>query len=222
MKLDKKRYSITKHGEKYCLFDTEQSGKITPHKYVGYLTKNSNDYYLPTGDKVTNLEQQLTEYKQSLPYNIEYYCPLYRNGLFEELVINNWLKENNFKNQYDNNYSLTISNLITGITSFNFTFENMDACGYGKNIKILVWESDYSWTEFECNRSPEDFIQTMLSILNVFVYTQIASLIKLTSETVSFDKISMTTIEVTNTLDVVKTDFRQELKQKLQQIIDNL
>lgn len=222
MKLDRERYSIIKRDGKYCLYDTDQLGRLTPNKYVGYLTKKGNNYYLPNGNKVVNLEQQLADYEQSLPYNVEYYNPTYREGIFEEFVIHRWLIDNNFKDTHDNNYSLSVSNIVGNPFVLNFTFVNMDADGHGKNIRIQIWKSDFSWSEFECDRTPESFIQVMSYILNVFAYSQIASLMSMTSSVVDFDNIDMSSMKITNKLDIVKNDFRQELKSKLQDLIDKL
>lgn len=78
------------------------------HKYLCLVGKDGKKFFVqgcqPTS-KLDVLEKQVKDYVASLPYDSDYYCPAWREGVFEEFIIHDYLTSMGFERpMYSNSH----------------------------------------------------------------------------------------------------------------------
>ena len=89
-----------KHNGKYMVHEKEPGNSRMVRKYLCLINKKGGSFYVDGFKPTTHidvLESQIREYTTSLPYDSEYYYPLYIKGLFEEFIIIDYLYSIGFK-----------------------------------------------------------------------------------------------------------------------------
>lgn len=110
----RKHYDIPKykHEGKFMVFSYTAKALRMAKKYLCLLNNKGSCFWVdgfePT-DKLTVLEEQIEKHIKSLPYDSEYYMPLFKKGLFEEYVIHDYMESLGFKKQrYSNDDDLYV------------------------------------------------------------------------------------------------------------------
>lgn len=90
-----------KEKNKFLLFkkEAETSGRFV-HKYLCLVEKKGLEFQvegLEHTNSMFTLRKQVDKYVKSLPYDSDYFCPRYRAGLTEELIIHDYLNSIGFE-----------------------------------------------------------------------------------------------------------------------------
>lgn len=180
-----------KHNGKYMIHEKEPGNSRMVHKYLCLINKKGGSFYVdgfkPT-TQIDVLESQIREYVKNLPYDSEYYFPLYREGMFEEFIILDYLyslgfkrgsygmgryfelKDKNIYGFKSSNFSISFSGLDTWDNSGkdkkgNITFN------IPKTITIYLHTGSYSWIEVKVKRNVEDIKKGIDSLLKPLYLT---------------------------------------------------
>jgi hypothetical protein len=151
------------------------------YKFLALIEKKKDKFnvigFESTRD-INILKDQILEYVKSLLFDSEYYDPFWRKGLFEEIVIIDYLDSIGFKSNGISFGIISFSLCDKNIYGFNssditITIHGLDS-GYDDNIpdevSICLWISRCSWVEIKSNRNATDIIKaidTMLSPLYI-------------------------------------------------------
>lgn len=195
--------------------------------------------YFVQGFKPTNklevLEQQVKDYTSSLPYDSDYYCPRWREGLFEELIIHDYLGSIGFKNpMYSSSqdyYELTDKN-IYGFETSKVAISIWGLCGWDnykdgkfnlpKEVRVVLHTGDWSWMEVKAKREVEDMKKAIDSILKPLCLTDSASNMKKAMLLTNVSNVEMTMNKLMMSYEVGSTDFKDTLKKQLEETLAKL
>ncbi len=225
--------SSYKHEGKFLFYDKEiNSGKRSVYKYLCQVKKIGKSFqvenFKPT-TKLDILKSNIEAHVKSLEFDSDYYQPQYREGIFEEFIVNDHLQKIGFKYsgsgfgsetyKYDreNVYGKDIDCIISidGLSAF------VDVLP--ETIKILYHSGDYSWVSINSKRNAKDIITAIDSLLKpLFITESIANLNtadKLTNDDLT--NLDLMLEKVSN-MTVTETSYKQELKEKLLKLANSL
>ncbi len=103
----KLHFDVFKNGDKYLIHEYNKGRRMVNLFLCEVSYKNGYwkvAEFKPTKD-IERLKSNINEYVKSLPYHSEYYYPLYREGIFEEHIIHDYLSDLGFK--YSSGYNNT-------------------------------------------------------------------------------------------------------------------
>lgn len=231
-----------KHNGKYLLFGADGSGKRMVNKYLCQLERKGQSFNVPGfkgTTKLNVLEKQVEQYVKSLPYDSEYYLPLYRKGLFVEYIIHDYLVSLGFKSHGDSFYELQDKN-VYGYKShpIKISFNNLDEENIwvkGKNgkegkfiskihkeVTLILWTGPYSWVESKCKRDVEDIKKAIDSILKPLFLTDSAVNFKKSEELKNAGDVNVIMKALTENMNIMSADYKQTLKEKLLELSNKL
>jgi hypothetical protein len=218
---------VIKFDNKYHLYTL--GGKRSPYKYLASVNKKGHSFWVdgfkPT-TKIEVLKSQIDEFGKSLPYDSEYYNPMFRAGVTEEHIMIDHLDSLGFKfDGSNNNYSHFIYNKksIYGhqLTNISVSIYGLDSFnGLKETIKITIDTDDYSWISATCKRTVEDMIKTIDSLLKPLLVTEAVSHIN-TADKMGFSNVDIIINKIKG-LDIQKTDTKDYLKTRLLEIANTL
>lgn len=227
----KDKYSVFKYQDSYLLSEKEELGKLLAHKYVGQVWKVGNGFKVEGFEPTTNINtlvDNLKSYELSLPYDLEFYYPVWKEGTFEDLVVADYLKNKGFKLEIANGlyYTLEIKNVYGKKTTISLLIYNLDSHSYDPNkpVDIAYSSGDYSWVSLPCERNVDEIIKRIDSILGIVCYSEITNYLKLIDGVNIDPKVleSLTLSKITNTYGVASAPFKDQLKTKLLEIANSL
>ncbi len=219
---------IFKFDGKYHIYT--EGGRRSPYKYLASVNKKGESFWVdgfkPT-TKMGILKGQIDEFVKSLPYDSEYYNPMFRAGVTEEHIMIDHLDSLGFK--YDGSHwdsrsyfeynkksiyghQLTdVSLSISGLDSFNELKEMV-------HINLHLGEG--SWVSSKCKRTVEDMIETVDGLLKPLLVTEAVSHIQTSDKmkTVNVDMI----LNQLKGIDIQKSDIKDYLKSQLLEIVNTL
>ena len=232
-------FKYGKFDNKIILYHPTEKGKRSPSKYVGHIEKvKSGCYKVPGGEPRTNLTSLLGDIKlyqeNMFKYDSEYYNPCFRNGVFEELVIHDWLDEHGFdhadthgdtcvytsnkKNLYGLGRDKTML-IIVGLDSFNYHNTTLP-----ETVKVSLTTGDdyYSGVSSTCKRNVEDIIECISSILKPMLLTNASTDL---NASINLDFTNLRTMlykinvaEFSKTEKSIKDEIIKELRNTLQKL----
>jgi hypothetical protein len=218
---------ILKLKGKYHIYD--DNGKRSPYKYLASVNKKGHSFWVdgfkPT-TKMDILKSQIDEFGKSLPYDSEYYNPMFRPGVTEEHIMIDHLDSLGFKfDGSNNNYSHFIYNKksIYGhqLTNISVSIYGLDSFNELKEtVKIIVDTGDYSWISSTCKRTVEDMIKTIDSLLKPLLVTEAVSHIN-TADKMEFGDVDIILNRIKG-INIQKTDIKDYLKTRLLEIANTL
>lgn len=138
------------------LYDESQKGKLIGIKYVGTIYQVGKNKYTLQGNlpfrTIDELKEQLKVYAESLPYDVEYYNPSFRNGYKEELIVAHELKKMgyNLSSGWGVEQATFVHDALTKPISFVWD---------SKYDKLTYHVEDWTWIKYPLN-SFEDVIST--------------------------------------------------------------
>lgn len=226
----KKYYTVFKHGkDTFLIHELKTGNSRMVYKYLCTVTNNKGYWTVPnfksTG-KLDVLKNNIETYVDSLEYDSEYYYPRYREGVFEEHIIHDYLDSIGFK--YGNNYSdfetydLKQKNIYGKESDVSLTFSGLNAFNkVSECVEISYSIAWGSWVSVKVKRNVEDIKKGIDSILKPLFLSDAATGI------INDDK-----LESNEQLDVLfnklvgftkhESSGREELKNKLLQLANSL
>lgn len=204
-----------------------EGGKRCAYKYLATVNKKGKSMFV-TGYKPTTkidvLKQQINDFVASLPYDSEYYSPLYRKGYREEIIIHDYLESIHFKRNGVDDYYILETPSIYGYqsTKVSLFFKGLDAFnGIKENVDVCLSTGDYSYVVCTCKRNVQDIIKTIDSLLKPLLLTESTSNIKLADKMKNNSTIDIVLKELQG-LDIKETNIKQYLKNELLKIANEL
>ena len=191
-----------------------------------YGIVNTDDLY----SNLEDLKDGIEKYLKSLEFKNHYYNPMYRKGVFEDYVINDYLEERNFKFlssfQHVSVYEYNGKNVYGGNgNKLTLSFVNLNNY-FGKEIPetitVSLMTGEWSWVEKTCKREVHEIIKTIDSILKpLFVGDSIINLNQ--AEKFNTEKFmgELKQLNASN-LEVVSVEYKDKLKKELTQLLDKL
>lgn len=220
----------------YLVYDKNiHSGRRMVYKYLCSLRKIGNGFQIiGTSEKFIDIKiiiSAINIYVESLEFDSEYYNPMLRNGLFEELIIIDYLGERGFKVRSGWNHDTIIfiledKNIYLG-NSDKVVLE-IEGLGVSCNdispnkVNIKFKTGLRSWIEDACERKVHEMIKTIDSLLKPYFIAESARNInhaddyKLEEFKATINKLDL------NSFEKLTADYKNELKTKLQEIINVL
>ena len=217
----------------YLIHEKEPgTGSRMVYKYL-CTAKHKNGYwqiqdFKGTG-KLDKIKENIESHVSSLPYSSEYYMPCYREGLFEELVIIDYMYELGFKyrdvswgttfftTERDDIYgkSDNISISITGLDCFTKD-------GLCEDVSISYFTSGFSWVSVETKRDIESIKQGISSLLKPLLITNAVADIKMSEKLEDPKEIDLIISKLTPSLDKVSGSAKVYLKEELLKLAESL
>lgn len=223
-------------GKMIMLYHPTEHGSYFPAKYVGHLYKEKEGTYrVPDGKPTSNKVQLLMDIedyqKRTFKFNSEFYNPNFRPGYFVEIVVHDWLCNNGFKSdgQYDDTmfYVLRRENVfglkrsrvrlsIYDLNTFTHEYKKKELPTKVK-INLSTSSEDDSWISTDCDRTPEEIIDTIQSMLKpLYMGNSSADLIeadKLIAKSIAFSK------EKIQGFNLITDDAKQDMIRRLKETI---
>ena len=98
------RYFTIEHDGGYCLYDKERPAKRSNYKYIGrfYVSSNKKQYVFNEEyyNDVESMVNAMDEYNSTLPFDIEIYCPLFKNSYRIECALHDYLSSLGFETHF--------------------------------------------------------------------------------------------------------------------------
>ena len=122
------RYDIIEHDGGYCLYDKERPAQRMNHKYIGkfYISSDKKRYVFNEKyyNDVGGMVEAMDAYNSTLPFDIEVYCPLFRDSFRIECALHDYLGSLGFERNWGSDvyvlhdcYGQTICELSTYVKS---------------------------------------------------------------------------------------------------------
>lgn len=230
----KENFKVFKRDGVFHLYDKSPgSGSRNVYKYLASATKNGSSFILDGFKPTTKLERfmsNMDEKIKSYEYDSGYYDPFFREGYFEEMIIHDYLcdkllfeidnKYNSFsfyKLKSNNIYNLDEGGMVlsfNGLDAFNDLKEEV-------SIGLSFPDSPYSWVSVTVKRNVEDIKKGIDSLLRpYFLHKTADNLIK--SERLETEEQVDILIKSLSGLEIREKSIKEELKGRLQEMIDNM
>ena len=172
----KKHYNVFKHDkDTYLIHELNSGNSRMVHKYLCTVHRRQNRYWSVVGGsgstaKLDKLKANIETYVNSLEYDSEYYYPRYRDGLFEELIIHDYLDKLGFKYGNDfgdtETYELNQKNIYGKDSDVSLTFTGLDSFNkVSEYVDIYYSVSWDSWVSIKVKRNVDDIKKGIDSIL---------------------------------------------------------
>lgn len=228
------RFEITdlKHKGMRLVFSKTESGKRDIHKYLCMIGKKGGKFYVqgmePTSD-IKILEENIQTYVSSLPYDSEYYNPLYKKGIFEERIIYDYMVSIGFKYEKDDLFLLNNKNIYNYVShDIALTLSGYSAWGtrssnfkLTKDVSISLWTGNYSWIEIKVPREVEAIKKGIDTLLKPLLLTDSVSCLTLSEKLKNVSNLDMTMNRLVG-FSLQNIPYRETLKNKLQEVIAKL
>lgn len=215
----KKHFRVYKWEDYYLLHSLTETGGRMNHKYIGKVFKKGNSFfvegYRPT-QFLHKLKLQLIDYKNSLPYDLEYYYPLYQEKSVLEMFIYDLLSKNNFKRQgYSDSFKLDRGSIYGyNATNIEITFS------IDEEVSINLWREQGSWINVKCSSDFTSIERAFESLLKPLLLSEGVENIK-GAEKMKESKVNIVLKELQG-LDVNSQSINTVLKDKLLSLVQTL
>lgn len=217
----------------------EGSGQRSVYKYLCSLNKKGGSFSIHNENKyhsnIDKIIQSINDYIKNLEFDSEYYDRSLRDGVFEEHIVHDYLIDKGFihdlgigsemdvytlkdKTIYGNTQK-SIVLIINDLKSFSYQYKHNKL---PENISISIHNDDNSFIKTKCKREVHEIIAKIDSLLKpYFIYESSKNIQH--SEKFNFEQFDATinTIDY-NTLNTLTKEYKSELKEKLQTMLDAL
>ncbi len=227
-------YKVLRQDGDFHLHSLTEHGQRSPIKYLCSVKKHSDthfyvDSYEPTS-KLSVLQEQIKNKIESYEYDSEYYNPCYRQGVFEELIIHDYLRSLGFEHVNDDTYTLGDKNIygfntakitlsIWSLSAFNDVYKD----GKPKdNVDVVLWTGDWSFVQVSCKRNVKDIKKGIDGLLKPLLITDSVNLITKSEKLQTVGDIDILMKRITSSLDIQKKDVKTYLKEQLLEIASKL
>jgi len=227
-------------GKTYYIHHLTEQGSRFCDKFLCLIQKKGVNFYVegfkPTG-KLDVLEQQINDKVKSYPYDSEYYYPNLRKGIFEELIIHDYLRSIGFKSNYYANsneaYELQDKN-IYGYTSqdIQLSLWGLDPWTYKalyhnderlpETVRIVLHTGWCSWIQIEVKREVEEIKKGIDSMLKPLLVSDSIYNINKAQELKNAGNVDYTIKALTGSLQLASADYKNKLKEELTKVLATL
>jgi hypothetical protein len=216
-----------KINDKYHIY--VKGGRRSPYKYLATVIKHGSSFWgdgFPPTTKMDILKTQINSFVDSLPYDSEYYNPMYRDGVTEEHIMIDHLESLGFKyggSHWDSSYFEYDKKSIYGhkLTDVSLSISELDSFNELKEmVTINVHLGQGSWVSSKCKRTVEDMIKAIDGLLKPLFVTEAVSHIQ-TSDKMKTSDVDIILNQIRG-MDIKKTDIREYLKSQLLEIANTL
>jgi hypothetical protein len=224
-----KHYYVFKYKNEYLIHSLTEHGRSN-HKYLCLAEKKRNSFkvigYGFTSD-IGAFKNQVDDYLSKLEYDSDYFMPMWRDGFKEECFVNDYMTSLGFKSHYPT-YTYKNKDVYGGnTTNVMLTFNGLDDCkSYNpinkEEVSIMLWTSDYSWIETKVKRNFKDLQKGIDSLLKPLLLSESIQLLSIEN------KLKQSNIDIDikgidmNNLSLQSQEYKNTLKQKLQDILNTL
>lgn len=226
--------SERKHEGRFLFHEKEVSRRSRMcYKYLCPVTKKGIKWtvegFEPTS-KLEVLKANIENYVSKLPYDSEYYYPLYRKSIFVEFIIYDYLNEIGFewinnsfgyetyihkhKNVY-NSPSDTVSISINGVSTFED--DNLP-----KEVSIGLHLSDSSWVNVTVPREVEAIKKGIDSLLKPYFVGESVNNLEVSDKLKNHSDIDIIFHALTSECQHFEGSYKAELKKKLLEMAEKL
>lgn len=241
----KTRFHVSshKHDGKYLIHSLEPGGSRLVHKYLCSINKNKQgkffvDGFEPTGN-IDVLSKQINDYVSSLEFDSEYYYPLYRPGVFEELFIKDYMTSIGFKCNGNGSYSLKDKNIynfnssditisFNGLDSWKNTSDDKGEEWGGilfdnsKEIEVILHTGRYSWISSKCKRNCKEIRTTIDTILKPLFISDSVDNFNRADKLNDVEDIDLIMNKINDKMELSSGSYKQELKKRLQETLERI
>jgi hypothetical protein len=219
----KTKYRITKEKDLYIVRSFEQ-GLREPYKYLCYFTIKDRKVFIEDKHLVKTIEEfdkVLNSHITSLEYDSQYYYPLWIEGYGTYLIVYDFLNSIGFKTDWTSNseFIKTEESVYGKGVNLYFDFRGIYR-PYKEEVRVY-FQQNKSLYSTKCKNNPTEIIETIKSLLKPYYVFNSAVNFKSAEQVENEKQIEATLLKIVNN-DLIKTDYKEQLKQKLQSLIDKL
>ena len=217
----------------YLIHEKEPgTGSRMVYKYL-CTAKHKNGYwqiqdFKGTG-KLDKIKENINKHVNSLPYSSEYYMPVYREGLFEELVITDYMYDLGFKYRDvswgGTSFSTERDNIYGKSDDISISIYGLDCFGKDgikENVSISYFTSGFSWVSIETKRDVGSIKEGISALLKPLLITNAVSDIKMSEKLEDPEEIDLIISKLTPSLDEVSVSAKAYLKTELLKLAESL
>lgn len=236
------RIEVTKfrNDGKWLVFSKTEPGIRAVQKYLCSIGRHNGAYFFVDGMKPRNLtrdiiqlEKDIKTYVASLPYDSEYYNPMYRKGIFEEHIIYDYMTSLGFKHADDDLFVLDKKNIYNyvsheikmSLSGYSCWGRKWSSEGLGEpteDVKVILWTGDYSWTEVVVKRNVEDVKKAIDTTLKPLLVTDSVDNFTLAEKLLKSPEGIDITMNKMMGMGMKSESYREELKGKLKKVLAEL
>lgn len=227
-------YKVLKQDGAFHLYSLTEMGQRSPIKYLCSVKKHGSIKFYVEGSEPTSnfdvLQEQIKNKIDSYEYDSEYYNPCYRKGVFEELIIHDYLRSLGFEHVNDDTYTLSDKNVygfntadicmsIWGLSALGDVLEKGSP---GEEVAVILSTGQFSWVEVKCKRNVKDIKKSIDGLLKPLFLTDSVNLITKSEKLQTVGDIDILMKRLTGNLDTQSKDVKSYLKERLLEIADKL
>lgn len=215
-------FDLHSYGRRHDLYCKKEPGVYLNQKYLCSIERNSfgqysiidqNDYH----DDLDTLEKAVYDYVESLPYNSEFYNPSYRKGVFEQMVVSNYLRSLGHKDGY-----IVLKNVYGFDHKIHIRTNVDDYEAQTIVVKILDHISYARWVEASCERNADEIIKTIDGLLKPYLLGNIWAQLNVV-QIMSTQNVDVKEVEVDELgFEKLRQNYKQQLIQELETMLDAL
>ena len=229
----KEKYHVHDYEGLVQLYSKTEHGNRIAIKFIWYVKKHTTQgYFYVEGFKPTSkldiLEANIKEHVSNLPYDAEYYIPTYRKGLFEELIIHDYMTQtlgfegNDFYKLKDKNiYGFQTSDITISFNGLS-DIKGLNGDGMKEEVSVSLWTGDYSWISVKCKREVEAIKRAIDSILKPLLITQSVNYINLSDKMETLEEVDIIMNKFLLTSTNLKVNIKEHLKEQLLEMASKL
>lgn len=256
LKTLKELYDVQENSGFVLLWSKTEKGGRYPHKFICALQEltvpvgkkskkvgtgffNIHGSHLAPTNDVTTMLENIDKHITSLPYDQEYYIPTLRKGLFEDLIIHDYLVYTlGFKSLGYSQYEMSKKN-VYNFASHKFTiwFSGLDAnetlatgkwydeSALPKQVSIKLSTGNYSYVSIEVERNVEAIKQGIDSLIKPMMISDSIESFSTSEKMKNFDLSNLELLFKYFDLksgEFLSTDYKLTLKNKLLAIANTL
>lgn len=220
--------------DKYYLFSKTEGGRSV-HNYLTTLHRRGGisfyvDGFKPT-TKINVLIKQVGDEIKSLPYASDYYNPMWRDGLFEEYIIRDYMESIGFSDHHgyytgeygwklkrESIYGYSATNITITFDGLEPEFNMEGGKGYGDTVRINLHTGSSSWVSVKVKREVEAIKIGINSVLNPLLVTEASENLLIAEKTSIFDELNLVEKTISG-FDIIERDLKNKLKEKLEKLL---
>jgi hypothetical protein len=209
------------------------TGSRMVHKYLCSVTKIGKCWKVKgykSTSKLDLLLANVNDYVSKLPYDSEYYYPLYIDTIFVHHIIYDYLRAIGFKFEdsrmgyetYGYSHKSVYGKLSHGtyISFHGFDFDRNRELP--KEVSISLHLGDYSWVEVTVPREVEAIKKGIDSLLKPYFVGESVNNFNISEKMVNNSDIDIMFKAISSNLTIFEGSYKAELKKKLLEMADKL
>lgn len=211
------------------------------YKYFCLITREGTKFFVEGFEAANNidvLKSQIEQYVASLKYDSGYFNPHFTQGLTEELIIYDYMREIGFEHprytsgdiyvpSKENIYGYKSTDITISFNGLN-KWDNLNRWNnksdeLPKEVTINLWTGPFSWISVKTKREVDTIKEGIDSLLKPLLVTESANSFSMSEklENATMD-VDILLKKLSDSLDTSTEDFKSTLKSRLLEIAENL